>query len=317
MATRGINRPQGTTPIYASPPSHDRLLADRHTGSLGLRFETLSGQYVSPSTGRLTIALKGNEEIVVQGGARRGQVLILPGSGIKGAVRSVYEILSASCNPLSHGCKVKPQNRNAPSEPFQVCEACSLFGCLGWSGRVSFDDAVPDPAAPGVAEVVDVPTPWKPRPERTPGEFRIYDLSAFRPSAHGKKRPRRPATPPPPVLRIAREVYRGRFRGVLRFENATAEELGRLLLALGLAPEGKRRFPLRLGGVKYDGKGAVGVRPERIYLMFPRPETLEGEACDERCDAWLAVALKSPAASRFEGTLQQLADILTSSPTGA
>lgn len=316
MATRGINRPQGTTPIYASPPPHDRLLADRHTGSLGLRFETLSGQYVSPSTGRLTIALKGNEEIVVQGGARRGKILILPGSGIKGAVRSAYEILSASCDPF-HGCRVPAQRRTEPTEPFRVCEACSLFGCLGWSGRVSFDDAIPDPTEEAVAEVVDVPTPWKPNAMRTPGEFRIYDLSAFRPSAREKKRPGRPATPPLPVLRIAREVYRGRFRGVLRFENATAEELGRLLLALGLAPEGKRRFPLRLGGVKYDGKGAVGVRPERIDLLFPRLETLEGEACSERCDAWLAVALKSPAASRFEGTLQQLAEILTSSPTGA
>jgi len=307
MAFFGISRPEGTVPTPTTPPLHDvwdrRLL----TGSLTLHLATAPGRYVSPATGHLVLTERGGEEIVALEGARAAGTPVLPGSGIKGAVRTIYELLSCSCNPFARGraCNV-PQLRvrKRKNLPIETCEACSLFGCLGWNGRISFTDARPVSAAEaGEVEigVEKVPLPWPPNRAETGGHFRHYDL--------GDTRSKDPQTGrwglAPKVL--AREVYRGCFETRLLFTNVTPVELGRLLLALGLTPEGWIRFHLRLGGMKYDGQGGVAVSPRGLTLAHPGLERLEGEGCSRRCGEWLRAALAAPGFKPFLPLLDDLA----------
>jgi hypothetical protein len=220
---------------------------------------------------------------------------VIPGSGIKGAVRTNYELLSHACDPF---------DRNTRCGPKECCDACSLFGLLKWSGRVSFGDAVP--ARPGSVQVQvqKVPIPWKPDGSKTEGDFRVYDLEEARMFDEGRRVwTRRPKE-------LAREVFTGELEGRMTFWNASPEELGRLLLAMGLGPDEDTRFLLRLGGVKYDGKGGVQITPHAIHLAAPRRLVLQEEKCEERCSRWIRMAKESAWGSRFWPKLEELATAL-------
>jgi RAMP superfamily len=295
MARHGLSRPPGTVERHPSQ-RHDVWPRGLLTGVLTLGLETPPGQFVSPGTGRLALTATTAGEIVAQQGARAAGQPVLPGSGIKGAVRTLYELLSFSCDPLARGrdrCTVA-----------HCCDACSLFGLPGYSGRIGFTDAVPAGPQAVKVEVQKVPIPWTPKPDRTPGQFRLYDLSeaTFLPPG------RRTAQSAPRIL--AREVFSGKFEARLLFSNLTAVEMGRVLLALGIGQEPAPRFCLRLGGVKYDGKGAVQVTPRRLALAG-QPEAWEGGALQARYRPWIEAARSSPWAAQFLPALDELARVLS------
>jgi RAMP superfamily len=293
MSRHALSRPAGGI-RRRSPRPHDRWDPGLLTGTLWLRLETLAGQYVSPGTGRLALTTSaGGEEIVAQEAARAAGTPVLPGSGIKGAVRTLFEMLSFSCDPLSWQDRCRPDS---------CCDACAVFGLMSYSGNLSFGDATPAGAVR--VEVQKIPMPWKPDPEKTPGQFRLYDLREATFLGKGRK------TPEPQEKVLAREVFTGTFESRVSFSNLTAEEMGRVLLAMGLAPDLSMRFPLRLGGVKYDGKGAVEVRPRKLALGAGERTVVEDEACRAECARWIAAARSSPWASEFGTKLDELAGIL-------
>jgi hypothetical protein len=295
MSRHGLSRPEGAVE-RRSPPAHDAWQRDLFTGLLAMRFEVPPGQYVSPATGRLgLIEGRGGEE-VAQRAAACGGVPVLPGSGIKGAVRTVYELLSFSCDPLARG-----EERCTAQA---CCDACSLSGAQGYAGRLSFTDAVPAGPETVRVEVQKVPIPWTPDASKTPGDFRLYDLAEatfLDPARRSvQKQPRE----------LSREVYLGSFETRMTFSNLQPEELGRILLAMGLGTDRRTRFLLRLGGVKYDGKGGVKVVPRSLRLVKPRVRTAEGQSCGEECVKWIGAARRAPWAEPFWPRLEQLAAIL-------
>jgi hypothetical protein len=289
MAPHGLSRPPGPVQRQPPPAFHDVRRADLCTGTLELLFTTGADQWVSPGSGRLTLTENDQGEVVAQEAARRNGRPVLPGSGIKGAVRTVYELLSFSCDPFAReGCSAS-----------SCCDACSLFGCLGWAGRASFADAAPVGSVQTL--VAAVPIAHEPHGEKTGGQFRFYDL---RDAAGLQGVPR--------DKELAREVYRGTFAGRLTFWNVSQEELGRLLCAMGSGYVPAVRFPLRLGGVKYDGKGAVEVGFGALALASPvRQSFARGEEVNEQCSAWLQAAQSSPWGQTFRATLESLARVLT------
>lgn len=298
MARHGLSRPAGPVERRAPPP-HDAWRSDLFTGTLGLQLQIATGQYVSPGTGRLALVPtgKGGGEIVAQQAATACGAPILPGSGIKGAVRTLYELLSFSCDPFARGAD--------RCQPTSCCDACSLFGLLGYSGRLSFSDAVAaDPNGVQV-EVEKVPVPWPPDAAKTPGDFRLYDLAEA--TLPGAGRPTVEKQP----KELARQVYLGTFAARMAFTNLEPEELGRVLLAMGVGTDRTTRFSLRLGGVKYDGKGAVKVVPHHLSLVKPSQKLAHGvEACGEEYVRWIRAASESKWAQSFWAPLERLAAVL-------
>jgi hypothetical protein len=296
MAQHGISRPSGEIPRQPPVP-HDVWPADLLTGTLTLTLTTPPGQFVSPGTGRLVLTGEGPATVVAQQAARAAGTPVLPGSGIKGAVRTNYEILSYSCDPFAWTDRNRRHEERCTRR--SCCEACSLFGVLGWSGRVSFADAVPSDSVQ--VRVENVPTPWTPHGDKTKGEFRIYDQSEseiFDQETRTWRKPPRDLT---------REVYTGTFETRMTFWNTTRVELGRLLVSMGLGLEEATRFELRLGGVKYDGKGGVTAAPKDIRLAAGRPaRVLAEEDCQKQCAAWINAARISPWGQAFGRTLDDL-----------
>ncbi len=312
MAKHGIARLRDATeaPARRNPPPHDRWRSDLVTGVLELRLQTLPDRFVSPGTGRFRLfdqegAGEGAGQVVAHEAAKIAGRPALPGSGIKGAVRTLYEILSDSCDPHQRHGECQANIKQRRFEQRRYCEACSLFGCMGWRGRVSFSDALaaePDAVEAGVRWVSEA---WEPHGEETRGDFRLYDLDAavvVDKTTGGRS---------PAPLDIAREGYEGSFLTRLQVSNVSELELGRLLLAMGVAAEEKKGFAIRLGGCKYDGQGAVRVTVSGARLVTPRRRELAGDEARGLWNGWIVAAQTSTWGGEYAGKLRQLADILS------
>jgi RAMP superfamily len=294
LARHGLTRPEGGSALrFQSPPPHDRWNPELLTGSLRLILEIPEDQFVSPSTGRLTLTSKGGEEVVAQEAARAAGTPVIPGSGIKGAVRTLYELLSFSCDPFSRSCRAD-----------SCCDACSLFGVPGRSGRAGFDDARPTGPDAVRVEVREVPIPYP--PQKPEGEISLYDLQEA--TVLDKDR----EVYVPRTRELSREVFVGTFETRMTFWNATQEELGRVLLSMGIGADEATRFFLRLGGVKYDGKGAARVRPSVLVLAKPARKSFVGPDCDQETAGWITAAQNSTTwAPAFWPKLQEVAALLS------
>lgn len=207
---------------------------------------------------------------------RRGeqQTPVLPGSSLKGAVRQVYELLTPSCVLGLHRkgqlCQVKHHQVHG-----KVCPACSLFGALGYAGRLAFGEATPTKL---ILKKTQVPNGWTPQ-EPVDGHVRVYDLSPDR-DQEGQIRETPETT----------RAVAGVFTSKVRVLNASQEELGILLLAVGLnAPSSPG---LRLGGKKFHGLGAVN--PELVVAdeYYPHYRRFEGETLAGWIDPKIESALE-------------------------
>lgn len=196
-------------------------------------------------------------------------VPVIPGSGLKGVVRSLAEAL------LGGG------------SPFDDAEvATSAVGCLfgyvdrdAYAGRVAFEDALPDEGAADRVGITRLPVAFPPRVSRG---RRIY----------GPPRQLGPATVPYEVTAAG-----VRFRTQLHFVNLTEPELGLVLLCLGI----DGTFEIRVGGGKFAGLGRVrvevgGARKRQSYRE-PRAERLDASQAGTWATALLSTPLLSPSAT--------------------
>jgi hypothetical protein len=301
VARHGLSRPEGEV-RFQDPPPHDRWNRDLLTGSLRLTLEIPEGQFVTPSTGRLTLTSKAAVEVVAQEAARAAGTPVIPGSGIKGAVRTLYELLSFSCDPFAWNDPERRRTLGTRCSPRACCDACSLFGVLGRNGRLGFDDAKPPGIEDVRVEVRDVPVPWT--PQKAQGNVSLYDLK----EATLFDRDRRVEVERPREL--SREVFLGTFETRMTFWNVTREELGRVLLSMGIGADEPTRFFLRLGGVKYDGKGAVTVRPRTLVLASPERKSFDDESHARETTSWIEAAQTSSWAGTFWPKLEEVAKLL-------
>jgi CRISPR/Cas system CSM-associated protein Csm3 (group 7 of RAMP superfamily) len=246
-----VGRVEGP-PLQERP--HDRVDLKRITGSLELRFTTQDPLHMGSGAsnfwdfgGRIGEKLARDIVVQCQGGI---EAPLIPGSSLKGAVRSIAEALGGGC-----------ELRDARCEP--PCAICALFGHLmregGYLGRVGFDDAYPpDPeeAARHIGAVLG-PMPFQPRVAKG---RRIYGVAP------------RPIDAPVPYVVVDRGVS---FLTRLHLHNVTPPELGLVLLSSGV--DGS--FRLRIGGGKFANMGRVrtevtGGTMRRSYAR-PMPDRLD------------------------------------------
>lgn len=333
MGKVGLYRPTGVRPRRTTPLGQEEWRKGCLSGFLQLELKIPKFHYVSPSSGRFVIEKQGSRKVLVQEAQRIAGRPVIPGTGIKGAVRTIYEILSHSCNPLARGsCRIHPRK---PLHVQELCEACALFGAMGWRGRAWFSDAKEHPPDAVNCVTRRVPVAWKPRREETRGDFRFYDLG---PAKKLDFRTNQLQDAPLPTLR---QVFDdGAFRARLCFRDVSEVELGRLLFCLGYDFRESQGFLLRLGGLRFHGEGRVEVQPIRVQLLrswhssaqlpiqqtpglaedeaevaSPEQKVAQDEALAVSRD-WQQAALKSPWAEVFLGKLEELSQRISREPGG-
>ena len=164
--------------------------------------------------------------------------LTIPGSSLKGPVRSLVEAMTYSCvnktrarlDRDSYGeCRY-----NSKRHQGDLCPACKIFGAMGYQGQVVFSDA---PLVNGQSIVHFIPPQFQPKGDR---DRRIYP--------HDLIDDRDPTWP------LEAADIDSQFSLQVTFENLSAAELGLVLLALGQGPQ---PICLKIGAGKSAGMGTV------------------------------------------------------------
>lgn len=222
--------------------AHEQYTPDLLTGQLSGQFEARqpihlgTGLLVSPAD----VGIESDAPLI-KGFFQVDDTYTIPGSSLKGPVRSFIEAITHSCvcktrNPWDRDekadfgeCRYDSHRRQG-----EICLACKMFGAMGYEGQIFFADA---PMTSGKKGVTFIPSQNQPKGDE---ERRHYP--------HALSDSRNPTWP------LATALPGSQFDFSLRYQNLTSGELGLLLLALG---QGESPICLKIGAGKSSGLGAI------------------------------------------------------------
>jgi hypothetical protein len=249
-------------PRKAETVGHEQILGEGYvSGRLAYQLRVLTPVFVASGSYALGEDVRHREAPVVRACYRVDGVPAIPGSSLKGVVRSVAEAISPSCVTVTRlDWRLVPHQPKRRDEctPEKACPACSIFGRMSRMSKVFFGDAR---LARGETQLHHLPALYAPKPHRARATYQTKEgqFKGRKFYYHG-----RPAEDPqqPPVEVIARGSL---IRGELSFENLSDAELGLLFFALGL--DGS--IVLKLGGGKPSCLGSLQMEPGRVEVLGP------------------------------------------------
>jgi hypothetical protein len=175
---------------------------------------------------------------------------VLPGAGVKGALRAVFEAVTYACDPLEDRCRSMQD----------ACPACALFGMAGLRGAL----AVSELSVAGDTSVLHVPQRYSHADAPRRGR-RLYGLAPETGTAEAEE-----------ALLVIQAG--ARLTGTLTLSGAEPWAMGALALVAGLVPDG---LPLlRLGGGKNRGLGVARLQPTTGSYALSQRAWLLGERRD-------------------------------------
>lgn len=243
--------------------SDDHLHLERRRlhGRVHLSLEVLTPLHVG--SGLLEIQRVPGEKLVAMMPVGGDSRVVIPGSSLKGAVRSLVEAISDSCFPVAHRDLRPhvPPSLNRCTDVEFLCPACRIFGAQGWAARVEFADL---PVPPAALAFHGVPLLWQ--PGRSPQALRARYLRGN--LVKGRKVYRHGKPAPGPDRRQC--VRQGTvLAGGLVFHQLTKADLGLVFAAMGVTgsvPGAPPAFPIKLGGGKPVGYGSLSVKVVSIEV---------------------------------------------------
>ena len=227
------------------PTGHDRYHETHITGQIYGVIEALSPIHIGSGVIDL-----GQDVELIKTAVRTSGKIVIPGSSLKGVIRSVVEAISESCV-----CKVSsPIRRSVPRDFMEcrqkerLCVACRMFGAMGFQSNIVIQDA---PHIDGQIVTKLVPELYRPRHQRG-----AQDIPGRKFYMHGEV-----TSGETPVE--ACEVG-SKFRFVVQIDNLTRAEWGLFFTALGHHHENP--FKLKIGGAKPTCFGSIDFQFERIQV---------------------------------------------------
>jgi len=219
------------------PTGHDHYEGDLLTGTITGSLVALSPIHVASGA----IELTGKLPSLVKAHFRCEGKPTIPGSSLKGAIRSIVEAISKppSCLRISQARSDNlPPNVRRCLNKDQLCLACRMFGAMGYLGQVHFSDAV---AQQSKTEIVQIPSLFPPRPRE-----RVYyernKIVGRKFYMHGRDGKTAPGNVPTEVCPVGTT-----FSLRIDFVNLSDAQLALLLCALG---QGAPKLTPKLGGGK-------------------------------------------------------------------
>ena len=207
---------------------------------------------------------------LIQSSVQQNHRLIIPGSSLKGVVRSIYEAITRSCL-----CKTDAKREEIPNgyseckDTSQLCPACVIFGAMNWLGLVHFHDAKYDPNndKPGFDTGL-ITALFSPKPQaknEETGEKVYYNRNnkirgrKFYPHSYQEDEEVKP------TVRIQQAELGKRFTTYVNYANLTKMQLGALLIALG--QDSENRLGLKIGSGKAVGMGTMKIDIVKIEQL--------------------------------------------------
>lgn len=261
-----IEWPEGNV-TRAMPAGYRSLDLARRTGRLELIIEALTPVHVASGVINLT---DDPYRLMARDIVRVGGKPVLPGSSVKGCIRSIAEAISYSCVRLRRDDI--PDELTPCTRKNELCIACQTFGSFGYLAPVRFGDLR---QTSGDVALVGVPLFHQPGKEP-----RIYRDGRW---ARGRKFYMHSAQQARGDSAMYVCTAGSQFEGTIEFANLDDRQLGLLLVALGLDPT--HPFKPKLGGAKPACYGTIGIAVRSFTITNVRNRyTSWNTAADEAGD---------------------------------
>lgn len=249
------------SPPRGEPAGQDRFKSDRISGTIFLRLTVKTATFVASGVTAMGSDLSGNAKNIplIKTAVGTDKKLLIPGSSLKGVVRSAYEAITVSCL-----CKTKAESNQIPNgyreckENTKLCPACQVFGAMNWQGLVRFSDAILNNAQWTVGFI---PSLYAPRKQRK-GYYINGKVAGRKFYYHFVKSIDRGQQQGIPVQLAGKELI---FTTQLGLKNLSLAELGTLLITLG--QDSKNPIALKIGGGKPIGMGTMVVEVTEIQRI--------------------------------------------------
>lgn len=235
------------------PTGHDSYRQNRTTGRIHGTIKALTPIHVG--SGIIDFGEHVNQKVkLIKSAVRTKGEIVIPGSSLKGAIRSVVEAISESCI-----CKTKVSLPRGPLEQFReckrnnrnelICIACRMFGAMGYQGNIAIQDA---PRIQG--DIVTKRVPILERPRHPSHDEQGRPMRKF--YKHGEV-----ATGKTAFEACEKDST---FRFNVQIDNLSYAEWGLFFTALGKHPE--HPFNIKIGGAKPRCFGSVHFTIDEIHI---------------------------------------------------
>lgn len=266
-----IEWPEGAV-ARTKPAGHRSLDLTKHTGRLELTIEALTPVHVASGVIKLT---DDPYRLMARDIVRVGGEPVLPGSSVKGCIRSIAEAISHSCVRLRRDDV--PDELAPCTRKNELCIACQIFGSFGYLAPVRFSDF-----RQTSGDVALVGVPLFHQPGKDP---RLYRDGRW---ARGRKfymHSAQQARGDSAMYVCTEGSY---FEGTIEFANLDDRQLGLLLVALGL--DSAHPFKPKLGGARPACYGTVAITVRSFTITDVRSRyTSWNAAADTVADIGLYV----------------------------
>lgn len=262
-------------PPLQKPIGHDKYHGDRISGTLFLTLTVQTPIHVSTGVVATGNDVGQNRVPLIKLMATDSQKNpVIPGSSLKGVVRSVYEAITNSTLAVVTSKYVRqnkiPQERLPCKNKERLCPASRVFGAMDWQGVVEFSDSRCVEAKYGAGFM---PSLYRPRPDQTEAYFDDRGMAKGRKFYYHTDRAASPGENRGiPVQQAGTQLT---FTTRVQLTNLTPAELGVLFIVLG--QDSKYPIALKVGGGKPIGMGTMTVevtelkKPEKLrdrYLSY-------------------------------------------------
>ena len=243
-----VEQPVATAPVMSPPAGHAQFTANTYHGQFTLALRALEPIHVGTGVVVMGDDVGSAAPLVRPMTQQTDGTLIIPGTSLKGCLRSMYEAITPSTlGTKSAGIPPQFKPSNYSKRNRDICPASHIFGAMGYQGLLSVGDAVCDTPAE-LGEIPLLYSPKKPKadyPEHLPRRF--YRALHTRSATDHDDTPKTAVAQRAPVGAV--------FTTQLRLKNLTLEEIGLLLIVLGQHSD----FPLslKLGAAKGYGFGTL------------------------------------------------------------
>ncbi|MEC4805546.1 MAG: RAMP superfamily CRISPR-associated protein [Jaaginema sp. PMC 1079.18] len=300
-------------PTLKAPAGHHKYDDSKLHGTIYLELTVETAVHVSTGTVMMGSDVGQNRIPLIKTMMQSGERLTIPGSSLKGSIRSTYEAITGSCL-----CKVKtkgkqkkkqskgkvdyslnipqgykeciPKKEEIESRRVNLCPACKIFGAMNFQGLVNFMDAIVNSSETKIGFMPSLYEPSRECKEYYVARNPQYsnNNSKLNGTVVGRK-----------FFYHAKKAVSGGDRGIpvqqanaqytfstqLHFKNLTQAELGTLFVALG--QDKKYPFALKVGAGKPIGMGTMTVK----VSVLEKPNSLR--------DRYSSYTQETP---RLEGT---------------
>jgi hypothetical protein len=242
------------------PIGHEKYHNNRLHGTLYLTLTVQTGLHISTGVVAMGSDIGQNRIALIKLMANNAEKkLLIPGSSLKGSIRSVYEAITNSTLAVATN-KYKdkiPAERLPCQDKEKLCPASRVFGALNWQGLINFTDA--QCTEVGFSSGF-MPSLYRPRPDECPAYFNQYKKAIGRKFYYHTIRAASPGeSKGVPVQQAAKQL---KFTTQLHFKNLTLPELGVLFITFGQ----DKNYPmaLKVGAGKPVGIGTMLVEVTKL-----------------------------------------------------